>query len=65
MANTPENDEIAARLAAISGAMNSLTKSADATVQYDMLSGALWWSDERAASGIVDDIEILRHLLHY
>jgi hypothetical protein len=64
---TPVNlpDELIAKLDTIAGAMNALVKSSEATIQYDMLAGALWWSDERPAIGQIEDSDCLRPVFRY
>jgi hypothetical protein len=57
--------ELIKKLAAIAGAMNALSKSPDATMHYDMLAGALWWSDERPASSQIGNSDCLRVLFRY
>jgi hypothetical protein len=57
--------ELIANLATIAGAMNALIKSPDATVHFDMLAGALWWSDERPASGEIGNSDCLQVLFRY
>lgn len=58
-------DELIAKLATIAKVMNALTKSPDAVVHYDMLAGALWWSDERPAPDQLDDSDCLRPVFRY
>ncbi|HEY5316070.1 MAG TPA: hypothetical protein VIK18_26315 [Pirellulales bacterium] len=58
-------DRLIAMLSTIAGAMNSLTKAPDAVIHYDMLAGALWWSDERPASGQIGNSDCLRVVFRY
>ena len=41
------DDELLGRLVQVAPKMNGLVKSPTALVHYDMMAGALWWSDER------------------
>jgi hypothetical protein len=58
-------DEVIAKLATIAKVMNTLTKSPDATISYDMLADALWWSDELPAIGTIPGDGCLRPVVHY
>jgi len=53
------------RLVSIADAMNGLEKSSDAVVHYDMMAGALWWSDERPDCFETEDNWCLRPVFRY
>ena len=58
-------DELIARLATIAGAMNGMTKSADAELHFDLLAGALWWSDERPKFQEAEDHRCLHPVFRF
>lgn len=53
------------RFAAAIREFNALPKSADATVNYCMLSGALYWSDESPPSSTDDSLCLFRSLVNH
>lgn len=53
------------RFAAAIRELNALAKSADATVNYCMLAGALYWSDELPRSSTDDSLLLFRSLVNY
>jgi len=53
------------RLATIAEAMNGMKKSSDAEIHYDMLAGALWWSDERPDFPQAEDHWCLRPVFRF
>lgn len=53
-------EQLLAEIVAIAKQMNSLPKSSEATVSYDLLADGLWWSDERIPhSGSSDSLRVL------
>jgi hypothetical protein len=54
-----------AELGQIAAAMNALPRSANATVAYDLLADALWWSDERPTNSKIAGAGCLRLVFNY
>ncbi len=57
-------DEWIAKLAAIGGALNAPVKSPDADIRYDLLGGAIFWSDERPKVPL-EEADCLKLVLRY
>lgn len=60
-------EELLAEIVAGATRMNALSKSLEATVEYDLLADGLWWSDERPKYGddAISATNVLRCLFHY
>ena len=58
-------DELFTRLDRIASQMDALRWSPDAELNYDMMAGAIWWSDERPNFRQAEDHWCLRPVFRY
>lgn len=58
-------DRLLKRLDTIAERMNALQQSSSATPSYDLMAGAIWWSDERPEFDRAEDHWCLRPVLRY
>ncbi len=58
-------DDCLDKLAQVANEMNRLAKSSDAIIHYDLLAGALWWSDERPSFSDCELHSYLRPVFRY